>query len=938
MKAKRLLSLFLTLLMVVSTFATIAISVSATEAVSVAIKSVELKGWAKDNKGTNITLAGTTNIGKLYNGDLDHGTGAADEVLTTCYAKGAEYLKTSRFNNGVYSYSQTEDYADGYFGVLFVELVNLCNVETFNLWCSEGYAEQWPAWVTNEAYDIWYSEDGVNYTTNDNLKFSGMATSTDYNHDYYKSAKFTKVGGEQQDAVVHAIDMGGVDAKYIAIAVKGTVPATTQNEMVFHEISVEGTTIGVFDATIASITNLGRRTKVGKNFSEMITYTNNDVLDKAFDGDFATSACSNNLSQDYTPSVVFDQQGNKFVAQNPSYHDVIIIKLTEKVAINDLTVWGDTDKTSSGFMSDNFTIFYSVDGETYTYLDRRTNMSGDSLGHEGDNAYLASEQKTVGTTTYYGTKFDMKGTEAAYIAIAVDKLAKNGRVMLNEITFTGKDNASVTIESMSNMGRRTKAGKNFETDLITYTNDNALTSAYDGDVATYACSNGLSQDYTPSVMYEAKTGKFAATQNLVGGPNFYDVLVIKLTAFSMISNMTVWGESDKNRTSFLNDAFDVYYSADGATFTYVDGVNNMRGDGFNPGANADLAYYTHKVENTTYYGVNFNLNNVTAGYVAIAVARPTGLDNRIMLSEVTFNDTVQTPPSTGEGDKPSESNQMGIGIQSVTMPWISFDALVGAEADKELCAGKMFDGFVDTDTVWRNNDRYDPSEQQIAEGKQKLAYVKSMVDGKMVDFDGEASDNDFYDYIIMDLSNDTENKTYDVSVFRWFVGSEPTHISNGYSVYVSADGETWTLCESFDEMFVGYGPVYKYDKTSERLYHDISIDQDDVRYVMLTIEQGRADKDFLMYNVCELVVYEKGTEPKEEPKQENNNTNNNNNSSNPKPIPKPADTSADDTQADETTEAVEEKKGCVGSIGMGAVAVVAITGAAVTFARKRKED
>ena len=40
MKAKRLLSLLLTLLMVVSTFATIAINVSATEVVSVAIKAV----------------------------------------------------------------------------------------------------------------------------------------------------------------------------------------------------------------------------------------------------------------------------------------------------------------------------------------------------------------------------------------------------------------------------------------------------------------------------------------------------------------------------------------------------------------------------------------------------------------------------------------------------------------------------------------------------------------------------------------------------------------------------------------------------------------------------------------------------------------------------------------------------------------------------------
>lgn len=692
--------------------------------------------------------------------------------------------------------------------------------------------------------------------------------------------------------------------------------------------------------TIESASSLGKRTKHDKDEGAVdIAYTDDSDFSNIFDGDFTNSTYSTNLGSDHVMSTVFNN--GSFVNQNESYKEVIILKLEASTLINDITIWGNEDKKSSAFMNNKFTVFYSNDGTNYEYVGRADDMCGDGMGHEGANADLASETKTVDNTTYYGIKFKVNGNDGAnatHIAIAVEETAVlQSRVFLHEVTFNG--GAAVEVAEITNLGMRTKAKyyDAFEA-KVSYGSSDPLTAGIDGDHSTSACSGDLSEDYNPSVKFVQK--KFVVTKGLFAGRSYLDVIVLKFTDAAVLNNMTVWGSNDKTSSSFITAAFDIYYSADGTTYTYVDGVSRVNGNGLTAGANADLAYYTQTVGTDTYYGINFDMNDVTAGYVAIAISEKSFGDVRTLVREVTFNDAEQAAPEKPDGgeEEPAGPTQMGIGIQSVEMPWRSYDALVSADADKELCATKMYDGDIQTGSVWRYNSEY---AGHVKPGGTELTYVKSMVDGKMVAFDGEANDNDFYDYIIMDLSNDDEDKTYDVSVLRWWVNGDPTCISNAYSVYTSEDGINWTHCQSFEEMVTGYGPVYKYDKEAECLYHDIEVNQDAVRYVMLTIEYGRTTHGFLMWNVKELVVYEKGTEPKEEPKEENNNSNNNSNNNpnnNPKPNPTP-ETNAPETNAPETEAAVVAgKAGCGGSIGMGAVALVAITGAALTFARKRKED
>lgn len=931
MKAKRLLSLLLTLVMLVSALATVAIYANTDDVTVSSITFLARKakaGDTADRKDRPLSTRDGYGEALAFDGQLD--THAQTYGFSSYFKH--YYLDT----DGTFKYDLEDNTAKGvYYGLFVIELTAASTLDNMTIW---GSSDKTSEIFANDGYDIFYSADGTTYTAVTDASFSSMLGAN--------KGKFSVTETVGEDTYYgHQIDMGDVNAKYVVIAI--SAPTNNSNkdavlrEVTFNDEVQQVTPVVPVEPSenvvIETIFNLGKRTKHDKAEGAVaIEYTDDRDFSNIHDGDYSNSTYSSSIGSDYVMSTVFND--GSFVTQNESYRDVIIIKLEQSTLITDITVWGDSDKKDAAFMNNKFTVFYSNDGTNYEYVGRADDMCGDGVANEGANADLASETKTVENATYYGIKFKVNGNDGAnatHIAIAVEESSNlESRVVLNEVTFN--NGAAVAVAEISAIGMRTKASyyDAFNTKL-TYNGVNALTAAVDGDYSTYALSGGLTSDSRPSVKFVQK--KFVVTKGLLAGSSYQDVIVIKFANPAILNNMTVWGDTDKNSASFITAAFDIYYSADGETYTYVGGVSRVTGDGFSEGANADLAYYTHTVGTDTYYGINFDMDDVTAGYVAIAISQKNELNGgRTLVREVTFNDAEQAAPETPDGgeEEPAGPTQMGIGIQSVEMPWRSYDALVSADADKELCATKMYDGDIKTGSVWRYNSQY---KDHLKPGGTELTYVKSIVDGKMVAFDGEASDNDFYDYIIMDLSNDDEDKAYDVSVLRWWVNGDPTCISNAYSVYTSADGINWTHCQSFEEMVTGYGPVYKYDKEAECLYHDIEVNQDAVRYVMLTIEYGRTTHDFLMWNVKELVVYEKGTEPKEEPKEENNNNNNNPNN-NPKPNPTP-DTSAPETNAPETDAAVAAgKAGCGGSIGMGAVAVVAITGAALSFARKRKED
>ena len=923
--------------MIVSSFITLAISTGADDVTVQNVTFLARKAKAGDTderKDRPLSTRSGMEEALAFDGKLDT---SAQTYGFSSYFK-HYYLDT----DGTFKYDLEDNTAKGvYYGLFVIELTAASTLDNMTIW---GSNDKGSATFANDGYDIFYSADGVTYTAVNGASFSGMTG--DGATAGANSGAFSATKTEGTDTYYgHQIDMGDVNAKFVAIAV--TSPTKNSNkDAVLREVTfndeVQQITPPAEPAetvTMVEISNMGRRTKAGKNFdTELITYTNSDVLTMAIDGDLTTSSCSNGLGSDFTHSVTYDNSSKTFVNQKQSYHDVIILKLAAETTLTDVTVWGGSNKTSTSFMNDAFDVYYSANGETYTYIGGVHDMKGDGLSVTGANANLASAEKVVGSTTYYGVTFKASSVKATYVAIAVARpTGMDNRIMIDEITFN--NGADVAVESASNMGRRTKSGKNFETEFITYTNNDVLAKAFDGDHSTGCCSNNLGSDYAPSIVFDSKTSKFEAVQDLKGGASYHDVIIIKFSDLAKLNNMTVWGGTDKTGSSFMNNAFSVYYSADGVTYTYVGSANNMCGDGISTaGIGASRAYYTATVGTDTYYGINFDMGGVTAGYVAIAVSEIAKYD-RVTFREFTFNDAKQDPPAgenPDDSETPAEPTQMGIGIQSVIMPWTSFDALVGETADKQACATKMFDGNLDTTVVWRNSNKYKPTESQLASGKVPLAYNGSMVDGKIVEFDGTADANDFYDAIIMDLSNDTENKTYNVGTLRWYIGNEVANISSAYSVYYSTDGETWTLANQYTDMYINYGKECKADKETGILYHDIPIDAEGVRYVMLTVENGRNDKDFLMWNVKELVVYEKGTEPVEPPKENKPSTST---PSNPKPsTPTTAETDAPADTAAPADTVAEEKSGCGSSIGMGVVATVIATGAAVGVIRKKKED
>ena len=172
---------------------------------------------------------------------------------------------------------------------------------------------------------------------------------------------------------------------------------------------------------------------------------------------------------------------------------------------------------------------------------------------------------------------------------------------------------TVCIESVYNLGKRTKA-KYFDefTEMITYTNNDVLEKSFDGDISTSIFSNNLVEDYTPSVKFDAADGEFVVDKTYtVNEPNtYYDVIIFELSSPSVLDNLTIWGTDDKASVFFMNDAFDIYYSVDGETFVYVDGVEDMCGDGSEEGESSDEAYYTYMLDGDTYFGVNFFLGGM----------------------------------------------------------------------------------------------------------------------------------------------------------------------------------------------------------------------------------------------------------------------------------------------------------------------------------------
>lgn len=450
-------------------------------------------------------------------------------------------------------------------------------------------------------------------------------------------------------------------------------------------------TVGA-EATPAATTIADVVSTKGPKTSSGVTYS----IDRAFDGDFTTCYLGDGES-----SLKYGVTDGVF-GSGSTYRDYITVEFSALSNLRSVTLWANDEEETKGFSNNAFDVYYSQDGETWELYSEHRNVCGDGTNPgagfadytETRDVYWASYDNSY---THYGLKLNINDV-AKYVRIAVIKgRTDNGWMTLYEVevdgteldvpvsvagiqqgaggirlvgvtdstnaagvgfkldaTYTYLENAEDTPASVSEIvynGRKTN--KDSENPHRT---GSEINYAFDGDVTTSSQTYGFSS-YFPTFYLDGNNAFQYnwKTNPSNGGPGkYYAVYIVELSELSVLEDMILWGGYNKTAMTFANDAYDIYYSLDGTSYTAVSGASftDMTGTGSAAGANSALfseerTVVTGTDEETgdpvkvTYYGHKIDMNDVEANYVAIAVVSPSKNGNKdAVLREVEVNGVV----------------------------------------------------------------------------------------------------------------------------------------------------------------------------------------------------------------------------------------------------------------------------------------------------------
>ena len=425
----------------------------------------------------------------------------------------------------------------------------------------------------------------------------------------------------------------------------------------------------------------------GAKTSGGVTYS----IDRAFDGDFTTCYLGNGES-----SFQYGVTDGVF-GDGSTYRDYITVELSALSDLRSVTLWANDEEESKSFANNNFDVYYSVDGENWELFSEHRNVCGNgSTTGAGFADY--TEQRDVywasydNSYTHYGLKLNIDDV-AKYVRIAVIKgRVDNGWMTLYEVEVEGTEvaipvsvagiqqNANGDVRLVGATDSLKAEGVGFKLD-ITHTYEEAADSipasiknvtflakktgsssgdvgfrggsgvvnSYDGNLTTVAQSYGFSS-YFPTYYLDSNNAFKADTTTAPkdgGLGKYYAIFVVELNELSVLEDMTLWSRQNTDggraHTNFANDAYDIYYSADGTSYTAVSGASftGMTGDGTNAGANSALYSEERTVSENVYYGHKIDMKDAAAKYVAIAVTSPTkGSNKDTVLREVEFGGNV----------------------------------------------------------------------------------------------------------------------------------------------------------------------------------------------------------------------------------------------------------------------------------------------------------
>ena len=363
--------------------------------------------------------------------------------------------------------------------------------------------------------------------------------------------------------------------------------------------------------------------------------------------------------------------------------------------------------------------------------------------------------------------------------------------------------------------------------------------AFDGDVGTEAqTKNGGAKGY--EMCYFDADGKMTNGTN-DSGASYYGIFIVELSSFADVDTLSLWGIDSWGFGWMSNDGYDIYYSADGESYTAVDGASfenvcakQTTDDALYVGNSADG--YVHDIA----------MGDVTAKYIAIAVSTPAyescGYDDsddgnhEMIFFEIVVTGTEVEAPSVEEPpveeppveeppveeppveeppveEPPVVNDAVKIGIEKFSAfgnhlsadgletPKVSFYASYPADA--------AFDGDIATDAQIDNNDT-----------KGNLLYEMCFFnpDGVMTNGVNIVPTGKSY-YVMFKIKLDGVASIDTLSLWTTYAnpgtsaGDQPYMANNGYDIYYSADGEVYYAVDG-----ASFEDVYAKQSTADALY------------------------------------------------------------------------------------------------------------------------
>ena len=439
---KKALSLILAVLMIALAIP-FTLLPAAAEGENPTIVGATIGGCFPSNDKNRVMAFQSKNPGSnIYDGNIK--TDAESEA----YTNKANALKNAYFDaDGKFAYIKNEAVEGGYYHVVFLELNEKSTVDKLHLWADSGRTSEWAG---PNGYDIWYSADGVTYQKT-NLSFSGIRNSTQVDPTIYVDDNFK--GGA---CIAHHMDMGGVEAKYIAIAVTEFAYGSGSGQSIFYEITVDGTVIVDDDAPVTTDVRFNKVDIYAQNGSgNSVNWAKEQpssmVLDKVLHEENFASA--RNDKDELTKRVYFDENGKIAYKDDADFYGVVVAELSTLTKLDTFTIWSPNSIGGGWLDNEAYDIYYSVDGVSFAAVEGA--IFDDAISaHKNVPVSEFPGTATSGNTTggIYRNDVDMKGVTAKYIAIAVKdtipyKKAEGRRqIVLYELTAQGTA-ATVGLES-----------------------------------------------------------------------------------------------------------------------------------------------------------------------------------------------------------------------------------------------------------------------------------------------------------------------------------------------------------------------------------------------------------------------------------------------------------------------------------------------------------